>query len=687
MNQHALNGNTRVDVSGTPVSAERISWALLASAFCGLVALMLATRIVWLPAVVLLICLVSLFTPRRIALNSPVLQSVRGIFILGLILISWTRFNSENGDPPEIVLAYGAGQWAACEFALRCWLRGGFVGERRIWGVLLPALIIMGASNTFELEYIRFLVPLYVLFAVLYFMEGGHSKAFTRPERSRFKLSLFRYTAIVFVLICGMASHATVLIYRYELGQLGAKLMGERHSAETVGLSTQPRLGATFGASGSLSRVLRIEGLPASENYFRALTFDTYNDGQWLPGPDGRTYKEQMPHDLNSEATGQRVRVHRLIDDAGLLLAPLHTIGVSAPAEAKIELARGGPLRSKDPAPEPFFYDLVMQPGKETQGIFCEKPTPGELEKLLAVPAEIPMEVRLLAQKIGGHTVDQREQIHVVESYLMSHHAYSLSTDPGAGDPTSNFLMGDKAAHCEYFASASAILLRCLGVPSRYVVGYYVHEIDGPGQATVRMRDAHAWTECYVSGTGWVTMDATPGGARPNELGEPVSFWLKLRERIQDAIMLVRNTLAYIAQHHPALGIASLVGVAGLYALGRFLIGRRKRQQKLTPVGYTTRSEELGRLGRRFEKWLRRNGMPAEPGKTWHESLQSQGTVLESNGLAREWLRLYNAARFGPQTQAAQLTRLAELLQRLEQEPIAKPVTPVTTASPTSTRN
>jgi transglutaminase-like putative cysteine protease len=99
------------------------------------------------------------------------------------------------------------------------------------------------------------------------------------------------------------------------------------------------------------------------------------------------------------------------------------------------------------------------------------------------------------------------------------------------GDPVSNFLLDKRAAHCEYFASAAAVLLRCVGVPSRYVVGYYAHESDGDG-LIVRQRDAHAWTECYIDGVGWVAVDATPAmGARKQAC---VAWWQRAWEKTQD---------------------------------------------------------------------------------------------------------------------------------------------------------
>jgi hypothetical protein len=272
--------------------------------------------------------------------------------------------------------------------------------------------------------------------------------------------------------------------------------------------------------------------------------------------------------------------------------------------------------------------------------------------------------------------VDVRAQVRAVESYLMAHHAYSLSTDPGTGDPVANFLGSDKAAHCEYFASAAVVLLRCLGLPTRYCIGYYVHEKDGD-DTIVRLRDAHAWAECYVEGPngGWLTVEATPGGARPGESGEPVPFWQKLRERISDAVTDVRRDVIALAKV-PRIGcVWGVVLCLTIMAAGlrRWYLQARKRiAEELT---YASRSRELAQASRLFERWLKRvsksNSPHPRPVRTWREDLGAP--VLENHALAREWLRLYDAARFGPQTSDTatdELARLRVLLAQIERSTV-----------------
>ncbi|HVV01432.1 MAG TPA: transglutaminase domain-containing protein, partial [Verrucomicrobiae bacterium] len=76
--------------------------------------------------------------------------------------------------------------------------------------------------------------------------------------------------------------------------------------------------------------------------------------------------------------------------------------------------------------------------------------------------------------------------------------------------PLSRFLLKTRRGHCEYFATATVLLLRSFGIPARYAVGYSVHEHSGD-EYVVRGRDAHAW--CLVwnaQSKAWENFDTTP---------------------------------------------------------------------------------------------------------------------------------------------------------------------------------
>ena len=126
--------------------------------------------------------------------------------------------------------------------------------------------------------------------------------------------------------------------------------------------------------------------------------------------------------------------------------------------------------------------------------------------------------VRQLAQQVTGASKNPYDKATEIERYLQTNFAYTLqlpSTPPK--DPIAQFLFERKAGHCEYFASAMAVMLRSIGIPSRIVNGFRGGEFNAvSGKYIIRARDAHSWVEVYFPGEGWVAFDPTPAGTAPS---------------------------------------------------------------------------------------------------------------------------------------------------------------------------
>lgn len=107
------------------------------------------------------------------------------------------------------------------------------------------------------------------------------------------------------------------------------------------------------------------------------------------------------------------------------------------------------------------------------------------------------------------------EASRVLEGYFDKNFSYSLFlTGADLRAPMSEFVNKKRVGHCEYFAGATTLLLRRMGIPSRYVVGFAVREEGADaGEYLIRGKHAHAWSQAYVGGT-WVD-ESKPGAARP----------------------------------------------------------------------------------------------------------------------------------------------------------------------------
>ena len=127
-----------------------------------------------------------------------------------------------------------------------------------------------------------------------------------------------------------------------------------------------------------------------------------------------------------------------------------------------------------------------------------------------------------LARRVTAAARSPYETAQALEIYLRSAYGYSLELQgaPGSSDPLARFLFDVRRGHCEYFASAMAVMLRHLGIPSRLVNGYRAGEFNPwSGHWTVRQKNAHSWVEAYFPPYGWVEFDPTPADPASDEAG------------------------------------------------------------------------------------------------------------------------------------------------------------------------
>lgn len=134
-------------------------------------------------------------------------------------------------------------------------------------------------------------------------------------------------------------------------------------------------------------------------------------------------------------------------------------------------------------------------------------------DKYLQLPGTITERTYRLAENITKYRNSDYDKVKAIEDYLKTVFKYTLTppTTPYNSDFVDYFLFDLKEGYCTYYASSMAILTRCIGIPSRYVEGYRVIEKDEDGIYHVYSSNAHAWTEVYIDGYGWMTFEPTSG--------------------------------------------------------------------------------------------------------------------------------------------------------------------------------
>jgi transglutaminase-like putative cysteine protease len=138
--------------------------------------------------------------------------------------------------------------------------------------------------------------------------------------------------------------------------------------------------------------------------------------------------------------------------------------------------------------------------------------------RYLQVPDRLDPRIAALARDVGDRNGARNgyDKARAIEAYLRDTYGYTLDLKAGGADPLSDFLFRVREGHCEYFATAMAVMLRTQGIASRVVNGFLPGEYNqAAGAYTVRQSDAHSWVEVYFPRTNsWVTFDPTPQAGR-----------------------------------------------------------------------------------------------------------------------------------------------------------------------------
>ena len=129
----------------------------------------------------------------------------------------------------------------------------------------------------------------------------------------------------------------------------------------------------------------------------------------------------------------------------------------------------------------------------------------------LQIPDHIQQDIYDIAHRVTDGLDTPYEKAIALQNYLRRNYRYNLNVQepPDGVDFIAWFLIGERQGYCTYFASAMTMLCRIAGLPARYVTGYVALPNDS-GVTVVSGEHAHAWTEVYLNGFGWLAFDPTP---------------------------------------------------------------------------------------------------------------------------------------------------------------------------------
>lgn len=142
------------------------------------------------------------------------------------------------------------------------------------------------------------------------------------------------------------------------------------------------------------------------------------------------------------------------------------------------------------------------------------------------LPDELPERVHQLAKKITAPYDNRYDQVKAVEKYFGENGFEYQTTDvavPGRGqDYVDQFLFDSKRGYCDNYSSSMAVMLRTLGIPTRWVKGFTGGELKqrnkldgGSDLYEISNANAHSWVEVYFPKVGWVPFEPTQGFDNP----------------------------------------------------------------------------------------------------------------------------------------------------------------------------
>jgi transglutaminase-like putative cysteine protease len=399
---------------------------------------------------------------------------------------------------------------------------------------------------------------------------------------------------------------------------------------------------------GQLSNRLVMRVRSPQPAFWRGQAYDTFDGTTWTAS--SRNIQEFGQNDDQSIDVGSHIEsvptrtllqtFYVVRQQPNIVFAAANARQVYFPA-GRLAVDDYGSIRSPIMLEPETVYSVVSDVPDPTTRMLrtARDPIPGPfLTQYTQLPPDLPHRVVALAHRITDPYPNQYGKVMAVQRWLQRNTRYNLDIppDPPGVDAVDQFLFVTRQGFCEHIASAMAIMLRAVGVPTRLAVGFDTGSQNLlTGYWDVHESDAHAWVEVAYPGIGWIEYDPTHA-VPPADGGFTTSFLAgALLSKIGHFLAWVvpgpvKTAGAAIGRAFAVAGrsvarawpMALAVVLAGVVTL--VWLGRRRRLAR-APAGTAA---AFASLCRTFE----RRGHPRAPSSTPREYLEE---LLASDPVAR----------------------------------------------------
>ncbi len=279
---------------------------------------------------------------------------------------------------------------------------------------------------------------------------------------------------------------------------------------------------------------------PPGEPLWRGVTMIRYERGKWRRQPrrTAQMYVGFPARNLSPKLIRQKIKLEANDSPTLFAIRPIRSTDTGSQSSSRLPPFLNpvdGTLQRPDSRVGSYDYVVQSDPDSSGTQIGEHAPDLAHNEWLLSISQALKAKLRAIAQPVVASISEDGEdgtiaRARALEAFLRDSRqfSYTLRMEPvdTSLDPVEDFLLNRKEGHCEYFASALALLLRSIDIPSRLVNGFKGGDWNDLTQTmNVRQKHAHSWVEAYI-GKGkdnqpiWITLDPTPGAERQQSVAQ-----------------------------------------------------------------------------------------------------------------------------------------------------------------------
>ena len=513
---------------------------------------------------------------------------------------------------------------------------------RDLYQMLLLSLFGVAITTTFRLDLSFLAFFLYELFlgSVAFIFINLQTNLKGVPVSGEF-VRRYLLFSLIFPLVVALLSVPFFLILPRTHTPL-VDILTRREGGIVSGISDEVELGKVGEIQEDNTVVMRVYGNIPPDPYWRVSVFDTLLGRRWIKTLE---LPESQPKASGKVYTYTVILEPTFDTFVPALDYPVRPVKLEG-FRSRILRLKGGFYESEEPISRPVRYTFIS----------TDTPPQDPVDPVyLSVPEEIPNSILELAGSLSEGADSPEEKLGRVVAFFGKGFSYTLRLESYEGDPLEHFLFRSRKGNCEYFASATALLLRLMGIPSRVVGGFRGAIRNQYGNYYIITNSmAHVWVEAYVGGR-WIRVDTTPpyvppGVRRISKLDlirdAIVSFWYEnvvdFSAQKQAGLLreLVRGVRSFdLSDFKDFLSKALPLAVLSLFLLASFrfyLLRLRKTPSNL----YRALLRKLERLeGRRFDGLLPEELLEEIKGRDYYGEVKFIVRLYQRHRFSREGVR------------------------------------------------